>query len=502
MNKVDEKEIARLKRLYCQKSLYYFAEALGFNRLYHPLHYELCKEISNLDNTQGLFLLPRGVFKTTLGSITFCIWLTIQDYLETIGKPGREIRILLAKENATLAEHDLASIEAILDNNEIIKAIFPDLVPPPTTRSRWNRQEMMVNRKSSWPEATITTIGVGGAAQGMHFDCIVYDDIIGDDAKNSDIIMERTIEWFDYSQSLLISPTKSLVRIYGTRWSKRDIYQHIIDNYPRVKVYTRSIIENNQSIFPEVYPLHILDEMRERNPVHYFGQLCNNPIDPGKCEFKPEWIKKYEFQRGKDDELLIKFEDDPLPLDIRSFDIVGAYDPSVDESPKASRRAIVYTAMDSKQRVAILDCYASRESVDAVLDRIFNMFHHWHPRKFSIESVALSRIYIDLVQKEAKIRNTWIAAQPFKVSSRQSKDSRIRDAIQQVAAEGRLYCLQSFRDLQQEFIDFPNGKTKDILDALSMCIQTHQPPISEEERKYSEDYDEYVLQSRNKVTGY
>jgi hypothetical protein len=640
MNKVNEQEINRLKKLYCQKSLYYFAEALGFNRLYHPLHYGLCKEISNLNNTQGLFLLPRGVFKTTLGSITFCIWLIIQDYLETIGKPGREIRILLAKENATLAEHDLASIESILDNNEIIKALFPDLVPPPTIRSRWNRQEMMVNRKSSWPEATITTIGVGGAAQGMHFDCIgkgckvwtsnglipieearphlrvltedghhhevlacvekqtdkkmysfditgepyplictedhkiltyknnslvwelaknvdvgdmvalpipngltgnqisrvdqevnnllkikdiwrligywlaegaatqdngirltfglkndtdlvrdavdivethlgvkcsvsetksstavvrffhktfkeilnkfgthsynkhvppfvlsnsackkaelikgyfrgdgcktsngngwmavsvsesllqgmklllasvgipsivrldkharteevcgnvancreiyslhshsplidvlmgthpsdswfnqpcwsviipgfllqrikgkkeytdnnivydvqvnnthsfvasgvcvhnciIYDDIIGDDAKNSDTIMERTIEWFDYSQSLLISPTQSLVRIYGTRWSKRDVYQHIIDNYPRVKVYTRSIIENNQSIFPELYPLHILDEMRERNPVHYYGQLCNNPIDPGKCEFKP-----------------------------------------------------------------------------------------------------------------------------------------------------------------------------------------------------------------------
>jgi hypothetical protein len=35
-----------------------------------------------------------------------------------------------------------------------------------------------------------------------------------------------------------------------------------------------------------------------------------------------------------------------------------------------------------------------------------------------------------------------------------------------------------------------------------MCIQSHQPPISEEEKKYSDDYDDYVLQARNKVTGY
>jgi len=501
MQKLSQDKITECRE-YCQGSLYHLAEALGFNRLYPPLHYQLCQEISNLNNIHGLFLLPRGVFKTTLGSITFCIWLIIQDYLKTIGKPGREIRILLAKENATLAEHDLSSIESIMDNSEIIKGFFPDLVPSPTTRSRWNRQEMTVNRKSNWPEATITTIGVGGAAQGQHFDVCIFDDVIGDDAKNSDTVMQRTIEWFDYAQSLLISPTQSIVRIYGTRWSKRDVYHHIIDNYPRVKTYTRSIIEDNQSIFPSLYPIHVLDEMRERNPVHYYGQLCNNPIDPGKCEFKPEWLKKYELQRGKNDELLIKLEDDPSPLDIRNFDIVGAYDPSVDESSRASRRAIVYTAMDSKQRVVILDCYASRESVNSVLDKIFTMFHKWHPRKFSIESVALSRIYIDLVQKEAKIRNTWIAAQPFKVSSRQSKDSRIRDSIQQVAAEGRLYVFPALRDLQQEFIDFPNGKTKDILDALSMCIQTHQPPISEEDRKYADDYDDYILMSRNKVTGY
>lgn len=501
LEKVTDNDILKIRR-FTQKSLYCLAGALGFNRLYPPLHYGLCREISNLENNHGMFLLPRGVFKTTLGSISFCIWLIIQEHIDLFGKPGREIRILLAKENATLAEHDLSSIESILDNSDILRAAFPDLVPQPNTRSRWNRQEMLVNRKSSWPEATITTIGVGGAAQGMHFDCLIFDDIIGDDAKNSDTVMQRTIEWFDYAQSLLISPTKSIIRVYGTRWSKKDVYQHIIDNYPRFRVYTRSIIENGESIFPELYPIHILDEMRNRNPVHYYGQMCNNPIDPGKCEFRPEWLKKYEFQRGRDGELLIKFEDDPNPADIRSFDVVGSYDPSVDESSRASRRAIVYTAMDAKQRVAVIDCYASRESVNVILDNIFSMFHRWHPRVFNIESVALSRIYIDLVQKEAKIRNTWISANPFRVSSRQSKDSRIRDAIQQVAAEGRLYCHPSMRDLQMEFLEFPNGRTKDILDALSMCIQSHNPPVSEEEDRLSKEYDEYVIRSRNRITGY
>jgi len=487
-----------------KSSLYYLAHLLEFHKLYPPLHLPLSQEISRItpEEKDKLILLPRGTYKTTLGSICFIIWLLIQDNVPIINMPGREIRILLAKETSTLAERDLASIESILESNTLFQTLFPDLVPAPNERNRWNKQEMLVKRSSPWPEATVTTIGVGGASQGNHYDLVIYDDIIGDNAKDSQTIMDKTIEWFDYSRSLVVSPVTSITRVYGTRWKKTDVYQHIMDNYKNFKVYTREIIENGKSIFPTVYPVEVLDQMRERNPVHYYSQYCNNPIDPGRCEFRPEWIKKFEFQRGKNDELLIKFEDDPLPLDIRNFDIVGAYDPSVDESSKASRRAIVYTAMDDKQRVAILDCYASRDPVDAVLDKIFTMFHRWHPRKFSIESVALSRIYIDLVQKEAQIRNTWISAHPFKVSSRQSKDSRIRDAIQQVAAEGRLYCLPSYRDLYQEFIEFPNSRTKDLLDALSMCIQIHQPPMTEEERKHSDIYDEYILQSRNKVTGY
>ena len=133
---------------------------------------------------------------------------------------------------------------------------------------------------------------------------------------------------------------------------------------------------------------------------------------------------------------------------------------------------------------------------------LFKMRDKWHPREFGIESVAFSKLYITVLEKESKLRNTWFGATPLKVSTQRSKDSRIRDTVQQVATEGRLYVNRNMMDFITEFVDFPQGRTKDILDAFTHCITLMRTPMSVEEEEAEAEYEEMINNARSEITGY
>ena len=54
----------------------------------------------------------------------------------------------------------------------------------------------------------------------------------------------------------------------------------------------------------------------------------------------------------------------------------------------------------------------------------------------------------------------------------------------------------------QEYIEFPQGRTKDVLDAFAHCIQLLRTPFSEEEVEAEEEYEELILNQRSAITGY
>lgn len=485
-----------------KSSLYFFTRAiLMFNKLTENLHLPFCNFVQDLTVPRKLILLPRGHYKTTVGSIGFICWLIIQDEIQGLGIKGTEARILLAKENATLAEHDLSAIEDIWDNNELLNLLFPHIVPDKSRRRRWNAQEMLVNRQSSWPEATVETIGVGGAKQGAHYDVIIFDDIIGKNAMDSDVVMDSTIEWFKYAESLFISISKGISNVLGTRWSRRDVYQFILDKDHRYKPYIRQAIEDGKPIFPEEFSIEVFETIMQRDLAHYQSQYCNNPTDPTKCDFKESWLKYYDFERV-DGKLYLRLEGDSKLVPFSELDIVGAFDPSIEEKPTASKRAITFWGIDSKERCFLLDCYASRDSLDKVLDVMSEMHAKWQPRQFGVEKAALQRVFIWVIERENRAKGRYLSCTPISVSGSRNKDSRIRDAIQPVAAEGRMFVRKSMMDFVQEFVDFPQGRNKDILDSTAMCFQMLRAPATEAETEAEREYEELVLQQRNRVTGY
>lgn len=261
-----------------EESLYVFAKGvLGLERLNVSLHREGAIWLQRIPPYRKLLLWPRDHLKTSIVGRALPIHILIQPpesnvYFPGMIKEGASTRVLLANETATNAEHQLRWIEARFESCDILKALWPHRCWDNARKQsrKWSEKEMIIPRTTDYPEASIETIGVGGAVTGRHYDVMIKDDLISIDAANSSAIMNTAINWHLASRALLDDPDKGLEFIIGTRWAVHDLYSEIIDTDDSVEVLIKSAIEDGQPVFPEMFTLQTLNRLaKELGPKFY-----------------------------------------------------------------------------------------------------------------------------------------------------------------------------------------------------------------------------------------
>src|SRR5690606_27120848 len=169
-------------RYKAKNDLFFLATGiLGYNKLSVDLHGSVCAWMMRNRNARFReLLLARGHYKTTLWTIADGIRLALPGdngiWPESL---GTEIRILLAHEAKLKAEQFLVAIAGHFLSNPLLMALFPEVVPSPRIH-RINKSELELPRQGIWPEATYSTMGTGGRSQGLHFNYLKLDDLIGD----------------------------------------------------------------------------------------------------------------------------------------------------------------------------------------------------------------------------------------------------------------------------------------------------------------------------------
>jgi len=211
-------------------SLYYFSKAILGYQLVSHLHLTFCNELQETihDRKRG-FLLPRGTYKSTIVSKSYPLWRYLSNH---------DIRVLIVGESDPVASKNLKDMKWNVENNQLLRWAFPEAIPPDINKTVWNETEILLPRQRSWDEPTIMTSGVGARVTGKHFDLIIYDDIIGEKAANSEAEMESAKEWFRYAPGLLAEPAASEELIIGTRWKygTADLYGWIMEELPFMEV--------------------------------------------------------------------------------------------------------------------------------------------------------------------------------------------------------------------------------------------------------------------------
>lgn len=286
----------------CLTDLYWFAaHVLGYGEripMRDATHALLCRFVEKrtgqplLDEARYRKIeMPRETGKTTLVTQAYPIQ-------RICANP--DISILLCNEKEQNAKDFLSAIKHEFEANEVLRALFPEVIPTDLNATTWSASRIIVQRASGRKEPTIFVIGVGGTVTGMHPDLIICDDIISREAMEnaragSWQIMHQVNRWIHQLEPLLNSNAAPFPEILfiGTRWWHGDSYEHIEKAFGyeserqtcllRVKlpngevqqlapyrvgdlaVFRRAAIEDGRSIFPEKWDLDKLAKLRQRD---------------------------------------------------------------------------------------------------------------------------------------------------------------------------------------------------------------------------------------------
>ena len=303
-------EIVQQFREMAERDLFVFAKGvLGFNLLNTTFHLQRCRELQEIPPYRKLVLWPRGHLKTTIMK-SLTLHLLIQPkgrnvyFNKAIGglthDKGTSTRILLASKAAKLAEATLGEIRMIIENNQMLRALWPHCFWEDTKHAlAWNNQRLFLPRDDIFKEASIETIGVGGQITGYHFNVHLLDDLIDIEDANSPTTMATAIEWFRASRALMDDSKRSLEFTTGTRWAVGDLYEWIIDNDPSVEVTKHAMIEEGDFIFPERYDAIEMQKLQREFGTMFPLLYMNCATDPSLTDFDMSKVRTYRVVNGQ-----------------------------------------------------------------------------------------------------------------------------------------------------------------------------------------------------------
>ena len=507
-------------------SLWFFLKFIaGYSGPYDELNTSLNVDMCNFRQSllqpgiKGAAFLARFHRKSTVFTHGANTW-------ELLRNP--DLRIGLCRSKGAFAEEFMHNTKDTFEENLLVRALYPEYVPR-ANQPRWNAREIvMPNRTHKASEASITPFGATASSAGMHFDMIVYDDIISDVQLNaehmSSMDMLKVKNWFQSSQRTLLDNwhTGRIITV-GTRYSVDDPYEDIMKNTreaygfwdeipyePRPDgvwhTYYRMIKERGEIIFPERITEEGLADMIREDPWGAYTQMFNLPQAAGLTEFYNYKTKDItmEYDPEREDFLVTKYGEHSGEkyVYLSECHVVGSIDPaSTDKgvSAKTSRTAISVWALDPDDCFLNIAGMAGYWSIDEWMERIFTLVQLFQGflSQFIIEANAMQKIIKPFLDREARQRAIYA---PFKARPEtRDKTVRIRNALGGPLAKGEIYLVPEVRAIFTEEKDvFPgNVYRMDYLDSAEKCISALKKPLSREDREKVE----YRKRKRDRARG-
>jgi hypothetical protein len=468
--------------------LFLFAWTIfGYQDMNADLHGQLCSLLEawgEPDYRRLLIQIPRGHLKSSLCTIANSLWQVCKD-------PDAPVAIFNEREDNT--KKWLKTIREVVERSRIFQEVYRDILPPGIhpedeakgiTRPKtwkWSDTKLDFERsRHNIPEASITGLGIGAAAAGGHWPKIIKDDLISEDAKLSNSVMQRSKDWLDNSFALEEPALSGQDLIICTPWRYDDVYAHALQKYD-YQLYRRRAIEDGKVIFPEKFNAERLEKIRKADPFHYASQFQCTPR-PGRDQaFDEDWVRYSTVQgsavvieKESFDPTLSMVETELPPaqrIPLHQMEKALLIDPAPSEDSEVkrnanARNALVVVGHDYWGRKHVLDVWADRVSPPEVLSKIFELCDQWGIETIAIEEVVFSVLYRHWINERARKENRWVRVVGLKPSNR-TKNARINALIGPIQG-GHFYVSRSCaKAVCQELSEYPYGTTRDILDALS-----------------------------------
>ncbi len=191
----------------CLENFFFFAkDFLGYKDLEWGVHGQFINVFES-SAPRKLVVMPRGTFKSTLGSVAYPIWRLLRN---------PDLTILLDSELYSNSKNFIREIKGHLQS-ERMTALFGSQLGP-----KWDEGEIILkSRKANRKEASITAGGLGTTRIGQHYDLIIGDDYNSPQNSETPEKCQKVIDHVRYNLNIL-NPGGEYLFI-GTRYAERDV---------------------------------------------------------------------------------------------------------------------------------------------------------------------------------------------------------------------------------------------------------------------------------------
>jgi predicted phage terminase large subunit-like protein len=428
-----------------ERSLFYFAKyILGFSKFDESVHTEWEYFLKGGKKLK-LVIVPRDHFKST--------FFTISHPLQELCKDKTK-RFLIANAVFDNSKAFLTSIKNQIERNQRLK--WWDLEPG----EPWSTEELAVKRETLNKEPSISIAGIGSQLPSLHYDEIIWDDLVNDKNITSKEYIDKVIEWWAHTLSLL--EPGGLGIMVGTFWHYLDLYQHVIANLrDDFDIFVRSAIKDDGTpYFASRFSLEELAKLRRLKGNYMFSlQYLNKLTNPEDAIFKFEDILKYQ----------------DLPMPVRYFMTI---DPALSEDPTADYSVIMTCAVDADNNLYVVDYFRDRVNPRVLIDKIFDKAIEHKPVKIGIETIAFQRILSFWLEDQMRDRNIFLPIEELQTSNKIKPDRIL--ALQPRFSAKTVYIKPYMAELEDELIRFRypdmNQEHDDLIDALAYQLEIVYKP--------------------------
>lgn len=523
-------------RLNALGSLYFFEKfVLQRSKLSENLHKHVLESLET-DRPRFLLELPRDHYKTVMVTEGRTMWRSLpfteidEMAMRTLGYDDAFIawmkrchdptrRTLIVSEVVGNAILIGTKIDWHYQSNQIFRHVFDDIIP--RSAERWNNESKVhqCKERGAQGEGTYDFLGVGGALQSRHYNDITEDDVIGKDALESELVMNKTIDYHRLLIGAFQSYDNAAWTVVNNRWSPNDLSSWIRKNQPEFSIETHGALggccdlhPKGQPIFPEEFTLATLEEIRRiQGPYIFSHQYLNLSVNPEECIFQPEWLRYYSpcsspliHQQGRH-WLRHEVYDGKVAKDIDPNALVRSMvvDPNHAGEEGRCNHAIIVTGMDPEtDRVYLLDVWARARSVDELMKNIYEKAELWNLKEFWLETVAAQKHLKTHIEYRNKVEKRSLTVR--ELPAQHGKNAKIQriEALEPLFRQGRIWVRQDQTEFLDEYFNYPGARTWDVLDCLGYAPYTwnaiHAKGILEKIREHKERH----TMGRSRITGY
>jgi len=416
-------------------------------------------------------IMPRGFAKTTvINAATLFKILFVE----------RKV-ILYVSETGGHAETQLGNIKRELQVNQILLAVFGNIVP-----ERGDMQRSTMDHLETLTGVVVIARGRGAQVRGLnHFgerpDEIIVDDLEDPESVSTEHQRDKALSWLmaDLIPVLPRQNRSATITMMGTLLH-RDALMMKMANDPRFTVVRFGALDIDGN---PLWPAHMNEEALEAERRAY--------ANSGKLGI---FYREFLSQLRSDDDAKFKpgfFDGIVQPIALTDC-IARAImiDPAISEKVTADSTAIAVVGITAKGKIQLLDLWSKVGALPREqIDKYFELSQTWQCNRHGIEAIAYQTALVHLMREEMFRKHHYFEI--TEVKHKTKKTERIEGVLQPRFAGRYIGFQREFPVLQGQLLDWPSGGF-DESDAFAMAItlldpfaaQAADPSVNFEEDTY------------------